>query len=173
MTCPGTVILLAPVKNVSTKHVNKPWTSLELRDLREHAHLGAAAVALLLGRSRSCVERMASRQRISLRVRGEHRGSVLGQPRGHAILPQIRGDVVSGKVSAEAIAERMTLLRVAALCPVCGSRPIEVATTGYCVCCHKRLLAEAHLGELEKLDAQKALWASRQALCRARKAAET
>ena len=56
---------------------------------------------------------------------------MLGQPRGHAILPQIRGDVVSGKVSAEAIAERMTLLRVAALCPVCGSRPIEVATTGY------------------------------------------
>ncbi len=169
MSRPGAVRVL---ENVVTKHGNKDWTSLELRDLREHSHLGASEVALLLGRSVVSVQHMAARQRISLRTAGEHRGSVLGQPRGEAVLPAIRGDIVSGRVSAEAIAERMTLMRDAALCPVCARRPAEVASSGYCVCCHKRLLSEAHLAELEKLDAQRALWSSRQALCRARKVAE-
>jgi len=163
---------LGAVEKVQQKPLSRMWTTADLVVMREHAHLGAAAVALLLGRSVTSVRFEAHRFRISLRRTGERRGLVLGQPRGQAILPVIRGDVVSGKVSAEAIAERMTLLRDAALCPVCARRPIEVPSSGYCVCCHKRLLSEAHLAELEKIDAQRSLWSSRQALCRARKVAE-
>lgn len=160
------------MKDVSQKHVTRNWTTLELRTLRENAALGAVSVSQLLGRSVTCVRRMASRQRISLRVIGEARGLVLGQPRGQAVLPQLRGDVVSGRVSATVIAQRMAIREEAALCPVCARRPVEIASTGYCTVCHKTALSMAHLAELEKLDAQKALWSSRQALCRARKAAE-
>lgn len=141
--------------------------------MREHAKLGAVAVAQLLGRSVTAVRRMASRQRISLRSSGERRGLVLGQPRGMRIGEQLRGDVVSGRVDAELLAQRMALRQDAETCPACGRRPIEVRATGFCTVCHKDRLTAAHLDEVEKLDAQRALWSSRQALCRARKAADS
>lgn len=157
---------------VATKHGNRMWTTKELLALRESGHLGAAAVARLLGRSVTSVEKMAARQRISLRSDGERRGSVLGQPRGVSIIPEIRENVVSGRISDEAIAERMRLHEDASTCPCCGRRPIEVSSTGFCGVCHKNRLIEAHLYELEKIDSQRSLWTSRTALCRARKAAE-
>lgn len=141
--------------------------------MREHAKLGAVAVAQLLGRSVTSVRRMASRQRISLRSSGERRGLVLGQPRGTRITEQLRADVVSGRVDDELLARRMALRQDAETCPCCGRRPIEVRTTGFCTVCHKDRLTAAHLDEVEKLDAQRALWSSRQALCRARKAADS
>jgi hypothetical protein len=141
--------------------------------MREHAKLGAVEVARLLGRSVSSVRRMASRQRISLRSEGERRGLVLGQPRGVSLAEQLRGDVVSGRIDAEIMARRMALQQDAETCPCCGRRPIEVRSTGFCVKCHRDRLSAAHLDEVEKLDAQRALWSSRQALCRARKAADS
>jgi hypothetical protein len=141
--------------------------------MREHARLGAVEVARRLGRSVSSVRSMAKRQRISLRSSGERRGLILGQPRGTSVSEQLRSDVVSGRVDAELLARRMALVQAAETCPCCGRRPIEVHTTGFCLVCHKDRLSSAHLDEVEKLDAQRALWSSRQALCRARKAAGT
>jgi hypothetical protein len=160
------------VEEVSHTSVTRQWTTGELLIMRANAQLGAIEVARLLGRSVSCVRRMASRQRISLRSAGERRGLVLGQPRGEPIAAQLRHHVVSGRVDAEVLARRMALVQDEELCPCCGHRPAEVRSSGFCVRCHKERLSAAHLAELEKLDAQKALWSSRQALCRARKAAE-
>lgn len=152
--------------------VIKPWTTGELRFVRENARLGSVEVARKLGRSVACVRQMAYRQRISLRAAGERRGVVLGQARGVSIVARIREDIVSGHVDAETIARRMALQQDAALCPCCSYRPVEVRSTGFCLKCHRDRLTAAHLQELEKLDSQRALWSSRQALCRARKAAE-
>ncbi len=163
------VVVVEPVRQ---KRETRSWTSLELRAMREHAHLGIEAVALLLGRSATSVRLQSARFRISLRTEGERRGLVLGQPRGQAILPRIRGDIMDGTVSDEAIAARMALSRDAALCPVCARRPIEVASSGWCLPCHRERLVSAHLAELEVIDSQRSLWSSRQALCRARKSAE-
>lgn len=150
-----------------------PWTTLELVDLRKYAGLGAVEVARILHRSVRSVKMAAFRQRISLRSAGEGRGLILGQPRGVSLAGAIREDVVSGKVDAEVLAQRMALQQDAALCPCCGHRPAEVHSTGFCLKCHRDRLTAAHLQELEKLDSQRALWSSRQALCRARKAAES
>ena len=149
------------------------WTTGELRTLRENAQLGAVAVGQLLGRSVNCVRLMAWRQRISLRSTGERRGLVLGQPRGVSLSREIREDLVSGRVDPLLVAERMRVSSEAEICPACGVRPIEVRSTGWCTPCHMGRLTEAHLQELESIDAQRALWASRQALHRGRKAAQT
>lgn len=173
MTCDHDVRVLAAVKNVTQKRDIRMWTSLELHTVRENANLGAEHLAVLLGRSVNCVRLMASRQRISLRAAGERRGLVLGQPRGESIVAQIREDIVSGRVDAEVLAQRMALLQDAALCPCCGHRSVEVRSSGFCLKCHWDRLSAAHLLELEKLDSHRALWSSRQALCRARKAASS
>jgi hypothetical protein len=149
----------------------KPWTTTELRLLRASGELGARAAARLLGRSVWSVKQAAYRSRISLRSRGCRRGSVLGQPRGVSLRADLREDLLNSKATAEAVARRLVLWDEAALCPSCARRRVEVKITGLCGVCHTRRLTEAHLAELEKLDAQRALWTSRQALCRARKAA--
>ena len=147
------------------------WTTTELRILRENADAGALELALLLGRSVQSVKLAAHRQRVSLRRAGEHRGLVLGQALGMPMPPEIREDLVSGRVDAGAVAERMRTRANGDLCPSCGRRPVEVASPGFCNVCHMELLTAAHLAELEKIDAQRALWSSRQALCRARRTA--
>lgn len=139
--------------------------------LRTHAEQGAQALAQLLGRSVRSVKNAAYRQRISLRPQGERRGLVLGQPRGVGIKAAIRADVIDGRVDAAAMARRMQLDADASLCPSCARRPATVTTTGLCDVCHLDRLTRAHLDEVEKLDAQRALDASRQTLCRARRAA--
>lgn len=171
MTSPHAVRSWAAVKKTKQKPQTRPWTSADVQTLRENGHLGVTTVSLLLGRSSSAVRMQAHAFRISLRRQGERRGLVIGQPRGQAILPRIRGDIVDGRVSDEAIAARMQLIQESTLCPVCCARPIEVPTTGWCLHCHRASLVAAHLQELEKLDSQRALWASRQALCRGRRAA--
>ena len=153
---------------VQPSRASKPWNTGELLVLREHRHEGAAAVAALLGRSVPCVKAAAHRLRVSLRQPGSYRGTVLGQLRGISLSAQVRDDLVTGRVSAEVVAERMRLDRERSLCPVCGRRPVRNSRSGFCLVCHKRALAEAHFELVEELDAQRALWASRQALCRAR-----
>lgn len=139
--------------------------------LKVHANEGARTVAQMLGRSLRSVKAAAHRQRISLRRRGERRGSVLGQPRGVSIQAAIRSDVVDGRVDATALAVRMRIDSEAGLCPSCARRPATVTMTGLCDVCHLDRLTRAHLDEVEKIDAQRALDASRQTLCRARRAA--
>jgi hypothetical protein len=95
------------------------------------------------------------------------RGLVLGQPRACSLRPDVRDDLVSGRVSAEVVARRIWLNEEAALCPECARRPVE-GRTGICRPCHLRRLTEAHLDALKAISAQQALWTSRQALKRAR-----
>lgn len=133
----------------------------------EHRHEGAAAVAELLNRSVPCVKAAAHRFRVSLRQPGSYRGSVLGQMRGVSLSASLRDDLVSGRVSAETIAERMRLDQERQLCPVCAKRPVR-SSSGFCTVCHRRLLAEAHFELLEELDAKRAMNTGKKALQRAR-----
>ena len=146
---------------------NKPWTSKELALLRDNATRGARECAKLLDRSLPSVRCTAHRHRISLRRRGSRRGSVLGQPRGVSLRRGLREDLVGPRVAA-AVAARMALDREVELCPYCAARPISVKTTGLCRTCHLHALAEAHREQLTEIEAQRALWQSRQELKRAR-----
>lgn len=165
--------MLGPVsgreKAANTEGARHAWTSRDLATLREHACEGAESVAAMIGCTPCAVRKAAQRHRISLRLPGSRRGLVLGQPRGVSLRRELREDIISGVVSDEAIARRMSIDDEADLCPVCCRRPQEVRSTGLCTLCHMRRLAEAHLQELEQLDGQRALWSSRQALCRARR----
>lgn len=152
----------------------RPWTTAELRVLREDAILGVKALAEKLGRSAESVASQARRQRISLRRKGERRGSVLGQPRGVSLRKALRDDLVSGRVDAALVAERMRIDEEAEmLCPSCAVRPVRVESTGLCRPCHLNRLADAHHEALAELVAQRRLWRARQWLHRARATAES
>lgn len=160
----------------------REWTSSELAALRANAHLGAVVVAELLGRSLSSVKHQARRQRISLRVPGERRGLVLGQPRGvrwadqakagvpAERLTMIREQVLAGLVDMGVLEARVrdwTSGRPRPICPACGQRPIERTTTGTCEVCHWTHLARAHRDEADRIEARRALDAARQSKSRA------
>jgi len=147
---------------------SRPWTTRELAELREHAHLGAAAAAEKLGRSVASVKAAAHRHVITLRRPGCRCGSILGQPRGMALSAAIRAGVASGRVDAALMLARVTLDREAPLCPSCGRRPQRVDSTGLCLVCHREALVAKHLEALEELDALRAMWSTRQALKRER-----
>lgn len=157
-----------------TRPNSTAWTSVEIKTLREHAHLGLVAVALLLGRSEHSVQSAAKRYRISLRRVGERRGKILGQPaRGRwtdqtadsARLAAIRSDVLDGSVSIPEL-ERRIRDRIYGpakpLCPSCGQREQEKATTGLCEPCHLRELARAHRDEIDRRAARRELAQARQ-----------
>lgn len=127
--------------------------------MRANAHLGAAALAELLERSQRSVEAAASRHRISIRRRGERRGTVLCQPRGVSLAPEMRETLVD---AGALIAERLRIDHEGDLCPACGRRPQRVRSTGLCVPCHKERLAEAHREVIAEHEAQKRLWMERQ-----------
>jgi hypothetical protein len=159
------------VEDVSHISVTRQWTTGELRIMRDNAQLGAVEVARLLGRSVTSVRKMASRQRVSLRAAGMHRGLVLGQPRGVSLRTDIRDDLVSGRVSASVIAQRMKLDADAELCPACGRRPARVRVTGLCLCCHKALLTEKHHEVLDEIASNREQNRVKQAAKRARDSA--
>lgn len=160
---------------------DNPWKSGELTTLRRLA--GRAPVELIaadLERTVKSVQRQAERQRISLRVPGETRGRLLGQPRGTSlltdertrltILSELRADVIAGRADLGRIERRVRLAnRGAPLCPKCGKRPIEVATTGLCEDCHLEGLAWAHRLEADRLEAGRELDAQRQRKHRAKR----
>ena len=92
------------------------WTVQELHALRAHAYQGAAAVAILLGRTVASVKAAANRHRISLRQPGHQRGHILGQPPAGRWIDQgsdgsrlaaIRADVLTGAVSMTVLEERV------------------------------------------------------------------
>lgn len=162
----------------------KGWTSFEITTLRQNAHLGAHACAALLGRSVKSVKRKAEQKRISLRKPGERRGLILGQNRGTSWIDQkvsgidparleaLRRDVLSGEVDMTILEQRVrdaVLERHRPLCPWCGQRPQERATTGLCEPCHWRELARAHRDSVERTAARRELDAARQEASRARR----
>jgi len=148
--------------------VNKaphPWTTAELKILRTHARLGADEVAERLGRGRRSVEAAASRFGVSLRRRGERRGSVLGQPRGVSLRRDLRDGLLQ---HGDLIAKRLQLDADAELCPACGLRPARVLRTGFCRTCHLQRLAELQREARAEHEAQRELWVERQRRHRAR-----
>lgn len=160
------------------------WTSGEIVIMRQNAHLGAQAVATILGRSLTAVKRKAQKERISLRKAGERRGLLLGQPRGQSWahetvsgidpgrLRTIREGAISRELdlgNLEARVRDAILKRNRPLCPWCATRPIERVTTGLCEPCHWRELARAHRDSIERDAARRDLDAARQEASRARR----
>ena len=164
----GSTLHFVQTTGAHNRAAARPWTSLELKTLRQEGRQGARAVAEILQRSTSSVEAAAHRHRVSLRRPGSSRGSVLGQARGLQLAALVRADLVSGTVDAGLIARRMQTDREAQLCPWCGRRPVRLPRAGTCLVCHREHLTAAHLEALEELSAQRAMWSTRQALKRER-----
>lgn len=169
----------------SPRRNTRPWTSVEVATLRRHADLGARAIAELLDRSVDSIEQAAKRYRVSLRRKGERRGRVLGQ-RGPWIdgtpgadparLAVIRNEALAGLVDLAALEARIRDHVDGPrrpLCPSCGQRHQERPTTGLCEVCHLRLLAQMHRDEVERRDARRELWQSRQEKSRAKRRGST
>lgn len=162
------------------------WRSSEIVVLRQNAHLGAEAVAALLGRTVRSVKRKAEKERISLRRPGERRGLLLGQPAGESWansdvsgidpgrLAALRRDAINREVDLGVLEGRVrdaVLNRHRPLCPMCSRRHVERSTTGLCSPCHWRELARAHREEAERNNARRELDAARQEASRARRRA--
>jgi hypothetical protein len=147
------------------------WSTGDYAQLRANAHLGAEAIAAIVGRSVWSVRNAARRQRISLRRTGERRGKVLGEQRAGswsgelaaARISQAAGDV-NGTVVEQHLEHVAAAMRGerAPLCPACVSRPVTRARTGLCEVCHRHALAEAHRHASAQADAQRAYWTAKQ-----------
>ena len=116
--------------------MNTPWTSRELGELRRHRELGAVELARHLGRSVGSVCGEAYRQRVTLRRPGERGGHLLGQPRKASLPADERDRAIADPV----FIPRAAAIREGELCPDCGRRPAEVATTGLCGVCTTRFI---------------------------------
>lgn len=130
----------------------EPWSTAELSTLREHAALGAATLAAMLGRSERAVRAKASELALSLRRDGETRGR---RPAG------------LDPLALAAIRERRTHLE--GLCPLCSRRPIEVKRAGCCQVCYQRELADAHRDAAARAASARELDAARQEKHRTRR----
>jgi len=157
----------------------RPWTTKELQTLRANAAQGAAGVAELLDRSIASVKRQAQQQRISLRLDGERRGLLIGQPRAISFrsganklaqLVELRRAALAGEVDLQMIERRVRLIAHGApLCPACTARPIEKASTGLCTDCHLDGLTDQHRLASRTVLRQRELDLQRQNKARARR----
>jgi hypothetical protein len=138
------------------------WTTKDVAELRALAALGASECARILGRSITSVRCAACRHRISLRRPGSRRGLILGQPRGVSLRRDLREDLVRDRRD-ELLQERARLDAEAGLCPCCGIRPTRVASSGFCLTCHRNHLADLHSELLSDDEAMRRLWVARQA----------
>lgn len=144
----------------------RSWTVTELQLLRDNAVHGAHFVAILTGRSVHSVQQAAKRHRISLRRKGERRGSVLNERRPGDDPARLR--ILDGAGDARKVANYLTLEAAARrgaqpdLCPSCAARPVERPRTGLCQPCHLMALADAHRHDQARAEAQRELWTERQ-----------
>jgi hypothetical protein len=147
----------------NTTTTTRPWTTTELTTLQTHAHLGAHHLAALLNRSLWSIRCAAADHRISLRPPGEHRGSILGQPRGTTIDPTIRERITAHPALAMVIdAEaRAALTGQQTLCPNCATWPVAPGRD-CCRPCWINGLTEAHRHQLAIELAQRANARARQ-----------
>ena len=144
------------------------WTTGDIAFLRANAGLGAAELSRLMERSVWSVRQAAYRNRISLRRRGERRGTLLGQDRGLRLADVLPPEATADRKLAALVLARQRIDERAELCPSCCVRPVRVRSTGLCVPCHRRRLAEVHRELLAEREATRELWQSRQALKRER-----
>jgi hypothetical protein len=166
-----------PGENPGDKTEFRPWTTVDLDDLRRLAGSPVEEIVAALGRSAKSIHRAAERHGISLRRPGEHRGRVLGVPpeiaalaRTVRVLEQIRADVRAGAVDATRMVRLIKLTKAGAPLCTCGLRPQEVVATGLCLNCHARSLAHAHAHDLDRVEARRELDAERQRKHRRRRA---
>jgi hypothetical protein len=150
----------------------RPWTTQELQQLRDHAHLGAEAVAELLDRTVRSVQVRAARDRISLRRPGEARGALLGQPRGVQLSsePHLAALRVSVLASGGDLGQLPQLRRDARLCPSCGAH-YATTSSGFCQPCYMGRLAAAYSEQQATRTMERKLWQLRQDASRARRKA--
>ena len=137
------------------------WTTGDIALLRANGHLGAQECASIIGVSVAAVKAAAVRHRVSLRMKGSRRGIVMGQPRGVSLRGEVH-DLLVGKRRDEVIAQRMKLSDEEDLCPCCVVRPVRVRSTGFCLTCHLRRLAELHDEAASDAEALRRLDAARQ-----------
>ena len=135
----------------------RPWTCLEVRYLRQHAMLGAVALAAAMGRSRYSVEKAAVRFDVSLRRRDELRGRIAGQGRGQHISAEMRAALlhvrrVRDPAVPRKVCEACGRELAPDLCPWCGRRPIASLRTGLCRVCSAQVLREAYENQLTKCE---------------------
>lgn len=150
-----------------------PWSTSELRALRENADRGAEHVAAILGRSVSSVQAAARRNRVSLRRDGETRGTLMGQPKGESLtryrkghpLAELRSEALAGRVDLVALEQEVARVmrhgEQRELCPACVARD-AVTRSGLCRVCHMRALAQAMQDERDYRDAARLYEAARQ-----------
>ena len=143
------------------------WTTGELQFLREHGQLGADELARRMGRTHDSVACAARRFRVSLRPPGTRTGRLLGQPRGVSLRRDMRETLLA---HPDLVAERLRLDHEAELCPSCAMR--EQGPSGLCRVCRLHRLEEVHREKLAEVEAERALWAARQRLHRAREAGD-
>lgn len=128
-----------------------PWTLAELRTLTDNAHRGAHVVAQLTGRTLASVRSAAHRHRISLRPRHERRGKILAEPRtATADLTPARAAVLTREIEPQRYAYHLEQAAARRrgehrpTCPACGTRTIEMPSTGLCRTCHRYAAIEAY-----------------------------
>jgi hypothetical protein len=142
-------------KNPAKKRDEKAWNRHDLYVLRHFGHLGAAALAVKLGRTEAAIRSAANRYRASLRRRGETRGRLFGIPAGadSPLIRRIRADVLAGLADMTVIERRVVLSASGApLCPSCAMRHVEVERSGLCEDCHMTGLALGHALEAPRYD---------------------
>lgn len=122
----------------------RDWTTDELRKLEKMGSMGARALAEELHRSVKSVQSAAHRYRKSLRGKGERRGVRLGQPRGASWKKDLsRLGVSDDELPNLEERIRRSLKPDGPLCTDCVEREVAVRSTGLCLPCHFRRLAQA------------------------------
>lgn len=107
----------------------RPWTTGELKVLREFHHLGASGIAQLLDRSVSSVEGKARELRLSLIATGED--------------VAVTREVLN-------ILTRLQQVHRLPICPTCGLRLAIMKNSGMCRVCHLDQLI--HLRETQMAE---------------------
>lgn len=157
MTVRHEIAAAEPKAEPSARDLSRPWTSKEIRYLRGHAKEGARAIAAGLDRTVASVKQRALRMRVSLRMPGSRRGTMLGQARceswtsGENVV--YRTQALDGALSLTLI-ERRILEDAAnppALCPACGRWPARHTASGLCFSCY----AEERVRHYQEIEQQR------------------
>ena len=131
----------------------RPWTRKEELALAYLGpRIGGVACAEAFDRTHGAICHKACQLRITLKRKnvGIIKGDDCGSPR---------------------IARRILEIAMLPLCPACARHPATHRRTGLCEVCHWKALTADHELEIEKLKAQRVLWAARSELYRLRQTA--
>jgi hypothetical protein len=130
----------------------RPWTRKdELALAYLGPRIGGVACAEAFDRSHVAIRRKAYQLRIVLKRKS-------------------LGTTKALDCDSPRVARRLVEIAMAPLCPACAKYPATHRKTGLCEVCHWKALTTEHELEIEKIEAQRALWAARSKLYRLRQA---